>query len=57
MADELLKMGLLIGLIVRYGQPRIQAAVEALAEGRATPKQQKICFDLLQAIRGEAPHG
>lgn len=43
------RLGTLLGIMVRHGAPKVQDAIAALRQGKATPAQQKICFDIIES--------
>jgi hypothetical protein len=52
LARDAERLGATLGLMVRYGAPNVQAAVQACREGRATETQQHIVVELLEAAAG-----
>jgi hypothetical protein len=43
------RLGTLLGLIAREGLPAFQEAIAALKKGNATPRQQKLCFEIIES--------
>lgn len=48
--DQAKALGILLELVVAHGLPAVQDAVDALEQGKATPTQQKICFQIIKAV-------
>jgi hypothetical protein len=43
------RLGTLLGLIAREGMPAFQDAIAALKKGEATPRQQRLCYLIIEA--------
>lgn len=44
------RLGAVLGLFVRYSRPVVLEAKQALEKGEATPKQQRIMVELIEAL-------